>query len=195
MNCLTLEPWIAVNVFVYVLNTIHVHASIGLYSFLFSEMMEKTTIQISYHSNHFSQSTYALYWKWYFIRAFYKAPLSRNLTVIPGIAAALQLIIFLNCWKYFCENCLILMKIIRFFRKIFHSVSLQVNKLTYPFKSHSILWALSSSSIFLWEFTLSDFEEKRRQTTFTEDWGMNPREAEIRIRWECCVLGLQWKAG
>lgn len=38
------------------------------------------------------------------------------------------------------------------------------------------------------------WRKQKANSMFIKDWGMNPREAEIKIRWECCMLGLQWKA-
>lgn len=70
------------------------------------------------------------------------------------------------------------MKITRFFRKIFHSLSLQVKKFTYPFKSPSLVGFVFKLNFSLRIYSLQFWRKRKLKPMFLKSWGMKKGEAE-----------------
>lgn len=70
------------------------------------------------------------------------------------------------------------MKITRFFRKIFHSLSLQVKKFTYRFKSPSLVGFVFKLNFSLRIYSLQFWRKRKLKPMFLKSWGMKKGEAE-----------------
>lgn len=70
------------------------------------------------------------------------------------------------------------MRITRFFRKIFHSLSLQFKKFTYPFKSPSLVGFVFKLNFSLRIYSLQFWRKQKLKPMFMKSRGMKKREAE-----------------
>lgn len=66
----------------------------------------------------------------------------------------------------------------RFFRKIFHSFSLQVKKFTYSFKSSFLSGFVFKLNLFLRIYSLQYWRKQKLKLMFMKSWGIKKREAE-----------------